>query len=139
MLIMMQNVAEALVTLPAQQGRAYQYMRALAHDPEHPGYFWISHKTLGAKLHVSARWAKTITKALRDRTLIELVRRGYGKYHTANFYKISPLTPERLAALSNGSLKGKYSSPTRGKYSSPHCLSTKERARGRVPQPRPAP
>jgi hypothetical protein len=108
-----QNVAEALVRLPPRQVAAYQYMRALALNREHPGGFYISHETLGKKLGASEPTAERVTSALRKCGLIKLARRGSGLSGTANFYTIRPLTQDLLQALNPSSVRGPSPSPVR--------------------------
>lgn len=130
-----QNVAEVLVRLPPVEQSAYGYMRALAHNRECPGSFYISHKTLAMKLGLKERRTKDVTKHLREWDLIELKRRGAGLYGTANFYSIRPLTQALLDALRerfHHTRKVHLHAPTRVHGRALHRLSKERKTAGAV-------
>lgn len=106
--LLSQKLIDALTEiLPPRHFTAYMYIRALAYDQNHPGLCWISHETLGRRIHAGERTARRITQDLRGKTqyqgrtvlgagLIVLARQGAGLYGTANAYRIVPLTPAVL-------------------------------------------
>jgi len=97
LLTLSQTLIESLVgTLPPSDLAAYIYLRSLATNADTPGRCYISHATLGEKVHAREKTAKRITARLRGAGIIRRVRRGFGAHKTANVYGIVALTPDVL-------------------------------------------